>query len=93
MKNTKEIRRDLRNQAQKIIGQMRTETTASLIYKLGSVRTSHSKLTEIRRKNASAVKRWREANPKHYQDYQRDYFQRIGKSKREIARDSHPSSC
>ena len=92
MKNTRETRRDLRTKAREVVTQLRANPAPSLIYKLASLRAEHSKLTEIRRKSALAVKRWRAANPEHYREYQRQYFQRVEKPRRASVRDSHPSS-
>ncbi len=90
MRNTKEIRKGLRDKARMVIAQLRINPEPSLIYKLAGLRTEHSKLIEMRRKSVLAVRRWREANPDHYKEYQRQYFQKIEKPRRAHVRDSHP---
>ena len=93
MKNTKQIRKGLRDKAHKIIQQLRINPEPSLIYKLAGLRTEHSKLIEIARKNKLNVQRWRAANAEHYKEYQREYFQKIEKPRRASVRDNHPVSC
>ena len=92
MRNTKEIRKGLRDKARQIIQQLRIKPEPSLIYKLAGLRTEHSKLIEIRRKNVLAVQRWRAANAEHYKEYQRQYFQKVEKPRRASVRDNHPVS-
>ena len=92
MKNTKEIRKSLRDKARQIIRQLRIKPEPFLIYKLAGLRTEHSKLIEIRRKNVLAVQRWRAANAEHYKEYQRQYFQKVEKPRRASVRDNHPVS-
>lgn len=89
MANTKQIRKDLRSKAREIVSELRSNPTPSLIYKLASLRAEHSKLIEIRRKSVLAVRRWRAANPDHYKEYQRQYFQKVEKPRRSSVRDNH----